>query len=169
MSAGREALQNRLHVAIVLACAWLVLTSPWVALLRRVPRDAGFFDYAHVTVGALASLLALAYVGSCLRGGRWRDYFPWLTGSVRSLVRDVTGLLRGQRPSAEGGGLFAIVEGLLLLALLFVAITGIGWWFAQGSSTAIEWRALHVVCARVMIGLIVAHVAAVASHVMELA
>jgi Prokaryotic cytochrome b561. len=166
---GREATQNRLHVALVLLCAWLILSSPWIAMLRRMPSSAGFLDYAHVVVGALALMLALPYAMACMRGGRWRNLFPWLVGDVRPLARDVAGLLRGRLPSAEGGGLFAVIEGLLLATLLFVAITGAGWWFVQGSSDALAWREVHIVGARVLIGLIVAHVVAVATHLFELA
>jgi thiosulfate reductase cytochrome b subunit len=166
---GREALQNRLHVALVIVCAWLVLTSPWVAMLRRMPAGAGVFDYAHVFVGALGLLLALPYAFVCLRGGRWRNHFPWAVGDVRPLARDAAGLLRGRLPSAEGGGLYAVIEGLLLCALLVVAVTGAGWWIAQGTSEALAWRDVHIVGARVLIGLIVAHVLAVATHLFELA
>lgn len=165
----RELIQNRLHVAIALACAWLILTSPWIAMLRRMPSSAGFLDYAHVVVGALALILALPYAFACVRGGRWRNYFPWLAGDVRPTVRDVTGLLRGRLPSAEGGGLYAVIEGLLLVTLLFVAITGAAWWFVQGSSEALTMREFHIVGARVLIGLVIAHVIAVATHLIELA
>lgn len=167
--AGREATQNRLHGVLALLCAWLILTSPWIAMLRRMPGSAGFLDYAHVIVGALALMLALPYALACLRGGRWRNHFPWLVGDVRPLARDVAGLLRGRLPSAEGGGLFAVLEGVLLAALLLVAITGAGWWFTQGSGDALSWREAHIVGARVLTGLIVAHVAAVATHLFELA
>lgn len=166
---GREATQNRLHVALALLCAWLILTSPWIAMLRRMPGGAGFLDYAHVVVGALTLTLALPYALACLRGGRWRNHFPWLVGDVRPVARDVGGLLRGRLPSAEGGGLFAVIEGLLLAALLLVALTGAGWWFMQGSDAALAWREVHIVGARVLVGLIVAHVVAVATHLFELA
>ena len=169
MNDGREALQNRLHFAVALACAWLVLTSPWVSLLRRVPTSAGFLDHAHLVVGLLGLALALAYSVTCLRGGRWRTYLPWLVGDVAPLSRDLRGLLRGRLPSAEGGGLFAVIEGLLLLALLLVAVTGAGWWLAQGGDSALDWRSVHIAGARTLVVLIVLHVIAVATHLVELA
>lgn len=169
MNVRRESLQNRLHVAVALACAWLVLTSPWVSLLRRMPRDAGFLEYAHVVVGLVGLVLALAYTFACVRGGRWRTCFPWAAGDVAPLGRDLAGLLRGRLPSAEGGGLYAVIEGLLLVALLLVAITGAGWWLAQGGSSALDWRTFHIVGARVFIVLVVLHIVAVATHLIELA
>ena len=169
MTVERERLQNRLHEAAVVLCAWLVLTSPWVSMLRRVPSGAGFFDRAHVVLGFAGLLVGLAYGYACARGGRWRLYFPWLAGNVRPAVRDLAGLLRGRLPSAEGGGLFAVIEGLLLLALLVVGITGAAWFLLQGSADALACRSAHVVAARVLVGLIVAHVLAVASHLLELA
>lgn len=167
--AGRETLQNRLHLLAVLLCAWLILTSPWVSMLRRLPRGAGFLDYAHVALGLAGLAVALAYTWACVRGARWRLYFPWLAGDLRPAARDVLGLLRGRLPSAEGGGLFAVIEGLLLLVLLLVAATGAAWLLLQGSPEALACRAIHVVAARVLIGLIVAHVLAVATHLLELA
>jgi cytochrome b561 len=169
MSLAKESLQDRLHLATALLCAWLILTSPWVAMLRRIPTEASWLDYAHATLGSLTVLVGIAYTIACTRGGRWRTYFPWLGGDVKSLARDVRGLFDRKMPSAESGGLFATIEGLLLVALLAVGLTGIAWWAMQGASDALAWRGAHVVCARVLVGLIVAHVLAVATHLIELA
>ena len=46
------------HLALALLTAWLVLTSPWVHMFRRIPRNAGFLDYAHIGLGLLALALA---------------------------------------------------------------------------------------------------------------
>ncbi len=168
-SAGREALQNRLHATLVVFCAWLILTSPWVSMLRRIPAGADFFDYAHVVVGLLGLVVAVIYAHACLRQGRWRSHFPWVAGEVRPLAHDLAGLVHGRLPAAEGGGLFAVIEGLLLATLLLVAVTGAAWLVAGGSDVALDWRFAHVVGARVLIGLFVAHVLAVATHLLELA
>jgi cytochrome b561 len=77
--------------------------------------------------------------------------------------------VRGRLPSAEGGGLFAVVEGLLLLCLLLVGVTGAAWFALQGDAAALACRGVHIVAARVLIGLIVAHALAVATHLLELA
>ena len=53
----RESIVNRLHLLLALLALWLVLSSPWVSMLRRVPGDAGFFDYAHMILGAHALLV----------------------------------------------------------------------------------------------------------------
>lgn len=169
MSLARASLQDRLHLATALLCGWLILTSPWVAMLRRIPAEASWLDYAHVALGALTVLVAVAYTMACTLGGRWRTYFPWLSGNVKSLARDVRGLFDRKLPSAESGGLFVTIEGLLLVALLAVGLSGIAWWSMDGASEALAWRGVHVICARVLVGLIVAHVLAVASHLFELA
>lgn len=169
MSVDRERLQNRLHAVAVALCAWLVLTSPWVSMLRRIPSGAGFLDWAHVVLGFAGLVVGLAYTHACARGGRWRLYFPWLAGNVRAAARDLAGLFRARLPSAEGGGLFAMLEGLLLLALLIVGFTGLAWFVLQGSAEAVACRGVHIVAARVLVGLILAHVLAVATHLLELA
>src|SRR5512137_672462 len=95
---GRETLLNRLHLAVVLVCAWLIFTSPWVSMLRRIPAGAGFFDYAHAIVGFVGMLLAVVYTWACMRDGGWRTYFPWASGRCRDVGADLAGLVRGRIP-----------------------------------------------------------------------
>lgn len=160
-------LAARQHLALALLSAWLVLTSPWVHMFRRIPRNAGFFDYAHIGLGMVALLLALTFTISCIRHGRWRLYFPWLAGEFGQLGRDLRGLLRREVPSSEGGGLFALIEGLLLLALLAAALTGGLWLYAQGSAEAVSWRHYHILTSRCMIGLLVLHIVTVSLHLLD--
>jgi cytochrome b561 len=169
MSLERASLQNRLHVTLVLLFAWLFVTSPWVSMLKRIPAGAGWLDWAHVALGFATFAVGLLYARACTRQGGWRSYFPWLAGEGRAAARDVDGLLRGRLPSAEPGGLFAVIEGLLLVVLLIGGVTGVAWFVLQGSEAAVACRDVHVVAVRVLLGLIVAHVLAVASHVFALA
>jgi len=140
----REVINARLHVVVALFVVWLVATSPWVSMLRRIPGDAGFFDYAHVVVGWLALVCGVLYAVSVAGGGRLRQYLPGRTAGI--------------------GG---VIEGLLLLALLATALTGALWFFLQGSADAITWRSLHIYSARALIAVGVAHVVAVAAHLLD--
>jgi hypothetical protein len=158
---------SRQHLGIALISIWLIGSSPWIAMLRRIPDHASWIDYAHVAVGFIGLALAIAYFLGCTRGGGWRLYFPWLSGRWRDVTRDLAGILRGRVPVAEGGGLFAMIEGLLLLALLFTALTGVAWFVTQGSVDALAWRDCHVVAARVLVGLVLAHVISVSLHLVE--
>lgn len=155
------------HLALALLTAWLVLTSPWVHMFRRIPRNAGFLDYAHIGLGLLALALAVTFTVSCTRHGRWRLYFPWLAGDLRQAGSDLRGLFRREVPTSEGGGLFALVEGLLLLALLAAAFTGGLWLYAQGSAEAVSWRHYHILASRCMIGLLVLHIVSVSLHLLD--
>ena len=168
MDGGRDGLTGRLHVGVALLAAWLIFTSPWLAMFRRMPKHPGALDLAHVALGFLALLLALFYVAACTRQGRWRLYFPWLAGQGGAALRDLGGLLRGRIPSAEGGGLFGLVEGLVLLALLATGATGAGWFLAQGSDTALAFRSAHAIASQCLVGLAVAHIATVSLHLIEL-
>lgn len=168
-SARLETLVNRQHAAVAAVVAWLVFTSPWVAMLRRVPAGAGFLDYAHVVLGFAGLLLAVTYTFVCVREGGWRIYFPWVVGPLGPVGRDVAGLSRGRIPSAEGGGLYSLIEGLALLALTATALTGAAWFLAHGSDAALGWRECHIAAARCLIGLVVLHILAVASHLLDFA
>jgi len=160
-------LAGRQHLAVALLSTWLILTSPWISMLRRMPRNPGFFEYGHVALGFLALLLAVTYAWSCTRAGRWRLYFPWAAGQLGAVWRDIGGLLRGRIPSAEGGGLFALVEGLLLVLFLLTAATGAAWFWTQGSSDAVHWRSCHIPAARGFAALVLVHVISVTLHLLD--
>jgi cytochrome b561 len=162
-----EQSDSRQHSTVALLSLWLICTSPWIAMFRRIPAGAGWLEYAHVALGFVTLVLAMTYTWSCTRQGRWRLYFPWTPKLFRGPARDLRGLLRGQVPAAESGGLFGFIEGLLLVALAFTATSGAAWFFTQGSSDALAWREFHIYAARSMIGLLVLHVVTVSLHLLE--
>jgi cytochrome b561 len=162
-----EQSDNRQHFAVSLLVLWLICTSPWLGMYRRIPDGAGWLDYAHVVLGFGTLLLAMTYTRACTRQGRWRLYFPWTPTLFGGPARDLRGLLRGQIPAAESGGLFGCIEGLLLIALAATALSGAGWFFVQGSSEALSWRGIHIGAARGMIGLLVLHVVTVSLHLLD--
>jgi hypothetical protein len=141
----QESTTNRLHNVLAVLAVWLVATSPWVSMLRRIPSGAGFFDYAHVVLGWLALVLGLVYAVALIRGGRWKQYVP-----------------------GKAAGVTGTIEGLLLLAIVAAGATGAMWFLLQGSSDAVAWRGWHILSARVLIGVGIAHVVAVASHLLDL-
>ncbi len=167
MNEQRQRLSDRQHGAVALLSLWLVLSSPWIAMARRISSGAGWLDYAHVAFGIATLLLAVAYTWSCTRAGRWRLYFPLTPVQLGNVGRDLVGLLRGRVPGAEGGGLFGCIEGLLLVALLATAATGAAWLLTQGSAEALGWREAHVFAARGFIGLLVLHVVTVSLHLLD--
>jgi len=154
----------RQHLPLALLSAWLILTSPWLDLRRNVPTDAGFIDYAHLFVGGITACAAVLYAFGCLRSAGWRTYFPWLAGRFAAARRDVVNLGQGRLPGAEGGGLFSIIEGLLLASLLATATSGVAWLLSQGAPLALDWRSAHLAASRCLIGLLLAHVVAVSLH-----
>jgi len=164
---ARAGLAARLHLSVAAFTLWLVATSPWVAMLRRIPANAGWLDWSHVAVGCLLLLVSIAYAWSVTHGGRWRSIFPVLPGQLRAVRSDIVGLARGRIPPSESGGLFGLVEGLLLAFLLLAGVTGAAWFVAQGNDAALDWRTLHQFSARGVIGLLVAHVTAVSLHLLE--
>jgi hypothetical protein len=158
---------RRQHLLLALLVVWLAVSSPWVHMLRQIPRNAGWLDYAHVGLGVLASVLALTYIVACFRGGGWRIYLPWLSGRMAPAMRELRALPRGELPTAEGGGLFALIEGLLLLATLATGLTGVAWLVLAGTPEAVAWRGYHILAAQGMIALLVLHVITVSLHLLD--
>lgn len=152
------------HLLLAIVGTWLVATSPWVALFLDVPPSAGFIDVSHVWLGLAMLPLGLLHLYSCVHAGRWRQYYPWLAGNFAQIATDLKDLVRMKRPGSEGGGLFAAIEGLLLIALVATAATGALWYATQGSDAAMAWRGHHIIAARVFVGLFIAHIVAVALH-----
>lgn len=168
MSPAPEATTDRQHLAVAALSLWLIATSPWVSMLRRVPSGAGWLDYAHIVLGCVLLAVAVAYTRACTRDGRWRLYFPYAPAQIVNVGRDLAGLLRGRLPASEGGGLFGLIEGLLLMLLIATAATGVAWLLAAGSVEALTWRDYHIVAARGLIGLLALHVLSVATHLLDL-
>jgi len=164
-----ERLTARQHVGVALTSVSLIVTSPWIQLVRRIPRDAGALDYGHVLLGLATLLLSATYALSCTRNGRWRVYFPWAAGGLGAVGRDLGGLVRGRVPGAEGGGLFSLLEGVLLVILLATATSGAAWFWTQGSSAALAWRHYHVLLARGLAALIALHVVTTSVHLLDFA
>ncbi len=78
------------HLLVAVVSTILVATSPWVAMLGRLPRQAGQHDYAHIVLGWLAGVTDLAYFADdCPRTGRWRLHFPWVAGRLEGIVADM--------------------------------------------------------------------------------
>jgi hypothetical protein len=163
-----ERLANPVHLVIALACTWLIVSSPWIGMYHRMPEQAGALDLGHVILGLSLLPLAFFYFAACTLRGRWRLYFPWFAGRWGGLGSDLADLLRGQRPGSEGGGLFATIEGLLLLALLATVATGTLWFSMQGTEAAVPWRSHHIVAARGFAALMLLHLVAVALHFVDL-
>lgn len=162
-----ERVADRLHPIVAISTLWLILTSPWVVLRRTIPGNPGFFDLMHVGIGVAMAVIAVVYLWANTAAGRWRQYFPWLAGNLAEVRTDLAGLTRGRIPAAGGAGLFSLIEGLLLLALLTTALTGAGWLAADGSRTALAWREWHIVAADVFIAVLVVHIIAAGAHLLE--
>ncbi|MDH5207890.1 MAG: cytochrome b/b6 domain-containing protein [Burkholderiaceae bacterium] len=163
-----DRLVNPLHLLIALACTWLLASSPWIGMYQALPEEAGFSNLSHVALGLALLPLGTVYFAACAVGGRWRLYFPWVAGQFEDIGRDVAGVFKGERPGSEGGGLFATIEGLLLLALLATALSGAFWFFSQNTDGAVAWRGHHVIAARALAGLLLLHVVAVSLHLVDL-
>jgi Prokaryotic cytochrome b561 len=163
-----DRLVNPLHLLIALACTWLAASSPWIGMYQALPDEPGAINLGHVVLGLAVLPLGIAYVAACTVGGRWRLYFPWAAGQFGDIGRDLAGLFKGQRPGSEGGGLFAAIEGLLLIALLATALTGALWFLGRSTEAAIIWRDHHILAARGLVGLMVLHVVAVSLHFVDL-
>lgn len=160
-------LAARQHLVLAMLTGWLILTSPWVHLFRRIPRDAGLLVYSHVVLGLAALVITCTFTISCTRGGGWRRFFPWLGGDLGQVGRELRGLGRGELPTAEGGGLFSLIEGALLLAMLATGVTGAAWLMVEGTAAAVDWRGYHIVCAWIMIVFVILHIVSVALHLLD--
>ena len=163
-----DRLNNPLHLLIALACTWLLAGSAWIGMYDAMPERPGWIELSHVMLGLAVLPLGLVYFAACTVGGRWRLFFPWAAGQFSAVGADLSGIFKGERPGSEGGGLFATIEGLLLVALLASSVTGALWFASQPAEAAVLWRGHHIVAARCFGGLLLVHVLAVSLHLLDL-
>ena len=168
MRASLERCNGLLHGLAALITVWLTATSPWLALYYGLPEPADWLNLSHVVLGLTLLPIALLYFAACVLGGRWRFYFPWIAGEITGVRTDIAAIFRGERPGAEGAGLFAMIEGLLLAALVAACLGGVAWFALQGTEAALAARAVHQIAARAVGVLLVAHVFAVSLHLVDL-
>lgn len=155
------------HLLVLGLSLVLVLTSPWITLRRGIPASAGVLDWAHIALGLLLVPLSLAYLATSTLGGRWREYFPWLAGELAGVRRDLAGLRRGRLPQPGGGGLYSVIEGLLVVLLTATAATGGAWFLLEGSRAALAWREWHIIIADALVVVLVVHAVAASLHLLE--
>ncbi|ACA85089.1 cytochrome b/b6 domain-containing protein [Shewanella woodyi] len=155
------------HLLLILLSLYLILTSGWLMMGRSLRASASLWDMTHVYLGLFATLIACLFLISNSTGGKWRQYFPWLIGDAGQLLRDLKGLLKGKLPTSGGRGLFSWVEGIGMLLLVAVGITGTMWFIMQGSSDALVWRSYHILLAKGFIGFILVHILFACLHLLD--
>lgn len=102
--------------------------------------------WMHIISGLGLIVLGCALLTWMLsqRGFSW--YFAWIMADFRGIRQDLVTLAKWQLPEASPGGIAATIQGLGLVALLAVAVSG-GLWFAvyniQGSSSYLAHSILH--------------------------
>ncbi|MCL1114361.1 cytochrome b/b6 domain-containing protein [Shewanella basaltis] len=151
-----QRIEVMLHPLVMLMCLLLICTSPWILIGRQLGSRASFWDFFHVYGGLFTALLAVMFTYKVCSAGQWRQFFPWLTLEFKPLLADIRGLLRGQLPHSGGKGLISVIEGIGVILLLLVVITG-GVWYAVEPHAALVWRGYHILFAQGFIGFIVLH------------
>ncbi|MDF0533163.1 cytochrome b/b6 domain-containing protein [Shewanella yunxiaonensis] len=163
------ALYQRLqHLLLIVLCVVLLAGSGQLTLLRSLPAHAGFWNLTHVWLGLLASVVAFTFFISNLTGGSWRQYYGIVAGNWHPVWHDLCGLGKGRIPAAGGVGLFSLIEGLTMIALLAVCFSGCMWFFEQGSKDALFWRGWHHSLIYVFVTLLILHVLCALSHLLDL-
>lgn len=155
------------HLLIILLTSFLIISSGQLMIGRQLRQNASVWDLSHIYLGIITTVLALSFFIACVYQGRWRQFYPWLRGDLAQLKLDIKGFVRGKIPVAGGKGLFSLVEGLTVLMLLSVCITGVGWIITQGSSDALFWRSYHSYFAYGLIIFICVHIIFALLHLLD--
>ncbi|MGE6651268.1 hypothetical protein BEL05_11905 [Shewanella colwelliana] len=155
------------HLLVIVLSLFLISTSGWILMGRAIRTQASIWDLLHVYLGAVVACLSVSMLLTNVIKGKWRQYFSWLAGDFTQLSQDVCGLKKGKIPLAGGRGLFSAIEGIGLILLLLVSITGAMWYFTQGSSEALNWRSYHHSAAHGFIGFIIIHSICAAAHLLD--
>ncbi len=167
LSKAIEKLKAYQHLFVIILSLFLISTSSWLMMGKTLRSSASIWDVLHVYLGLVTALLSLFMLVTNVVKGKWKLYFPWLIGDFSQLKRDIGGLLKGKIPLAGGRGLFSCVEGLGILLLVGVGLTGAVWFCLQGTSDALTWRSYHIWFAQGFIGFIIVHVIFACLHLLD--
>ncbi|MCE9677687.1 cytochrome b/b6 domain-containing protein [Shewanella sp. AS1] len=155
------------HLILIVLSLFLVATSGWILMGRGLSANASIWDLLHVYLGLIAACFSLSILVTSTIHGGWRQYYPYLTGDLSQVVSDLKGLAKGRIPAGGGKGLFSLIEGIGLLLLLGVSVTGLLWYLQQGSSDALMWRSWHHLFAQGFIGFLIVHSICAISHLLD--
>ncbi|NKF49592.1 cytochrome b/b6 domain-containing protein [Shewanella sp. WXL01] len=158
----------KLHIIMISTCAILLPTSGWLLIGKQLRVNASIWDYVHVYLGTITAILGLCFVLKCCIKGGWRQFFPWLVLDLSQFLADVKGLFKAQLPSSGGKGLLSIIEGIGLLLLAGVCISGLMWVLTQGDMEALTWRKYHVTLAEYFVTFVAVHMVLALVHVIEM-
>ncbi|MBR9729461.1 cytochrome b/b6 domain-containing protein [Shewanella intestini] len=161
-------LSDKLHVLIIACCFVLLPSSSWILIGRQLRKNANIWEYIHVYLGAIAAILGVLFVVKCCLKGGWRQFFPWLNLQFSQLIDDIVGLCKLKLPSSGGKGLLSVVEGIGLILLMGVCVTGLMWLIFQGQADALSWRKYHIIFAQGLCGFVLLHMVFAVIHVVEM-
>ena len=159
---------EKLHVIVITLSVFLVVTSPWILIGRSLRANASIWDNLHVYVGLVAAIFGLLFLVKNLLNGHWRQFFPWLSLDFSQCVHEVKQLTQGKLPSSGGKGIFSVVEGIGLILMALVSMTGIVWFITQGSSDALIWRKYHILFAQGFVGFLMVHIVFAMFHIIDM-
>ena len=138
-----EWLNKHLHLSVMFITVFLVFSSPWLFMSRKLTSHGSWINVAHVYLGIVVTFLSLCFLIIHCINGYWKQFFPWLKGDISPLKNDLKNIFKGRFPVAGGRGLFSCIEGIGLLTLLATGLTGCLWFAIQGTTDAMYWRSIH--------------------------
>ncbi|MCW3171577.1 cytochrome b/b6 domain-containing protein [Shewanella subflava] len=159
-------IETKLHGVVLVMTLMLVCTSPWIFMGKQLRSNAGFWDVFHVYGGLFTAIIALLFAIKVCIKGQWRLFFPWLVADFSQLSADVSGIVKGRLPLSGGKGLLSVIEGIGVILLLLVALSGVIWYLADPSD-ALMWRSYHKILAQGFIGFVVIHVLLALLHIRD--
>lgn len=122
-----------LHISVALLILSQIVNSNLTE--REALSEHSFVSlvtWFHIISGFMLILLGITLLVWMLtqRGFRW--YFAWVTLDLSGIKTDLLQLARLKLPEAGKGGIAATIQGLGVISLLLVAVSG-GMWFMANS------------------------------------
>jgi len=105
----------------------------------------GVITWVHVISGLGLIICGFLLLGWMMTQRGFTYYFAWVKLDFDGIKQDISTLLKYRLPEAHSGGIASTIQGLGVLALLCVAMSG-GLWFVLNAvksdlaDTVIEWH-----------------------------
>ncbi|WP_318153232.1 cytochrome b/b6 domain-containing protein [Erwinia aphidicola] len=133
-----------LHILVALMILAQIINSNFTE--REALDEQGLtsiITWMHVISGFSLIMLGALMLGWMLAQRGARYYFSWLHFDFSDIAQDIATLKRLRLPEAHSGGIAATIQGLGVLSLLGVALSGGIWFLLNAAQNPLAHSVIH--------------------------
>lgn len=163
----------KIHMVIIL-CVLIQIFLSYIIDISEPNKATGnplklYGSLLHFFVGSITFFFSLLLLLVAIRTRGFRYYYAIFLGQTQPLIKDAKILISKKLPKPNAGSLAATIQGLGMLALIAVSLSGLCWflmWFFE-MPIAHNIEEVHEIFTKIIQVYIVGHASVGIVHVMK--